>query len=136
MMRGDVMVNPAKQNIEQSGSEPRFRYLVFEVMSKKEVALPDVVQAIWQSSNQLFGEAGTAEFQLWIPANLYDKSKRRGLVRCTHDNVEKVRSVIASIKEVGSEPAILKVVGVTGTIRAAKRKYFGVVDLRAYEHRK
>lgn len=119
-------------NILPPTLRPRQRYVIFEVISKKDFELAEIVGAIWDTAHQLFGEVGVSEFALWIPANLYDKQKRRGLVRCTHSSVEKVRAVLASIRTIANEPVILNVMGVTGTIRSAKKKYFGIVDLREY----
>lgn len=108
---------------------PKHRYLVFEVIADKPVELAEIVQAIWETAHRLFGEAGTAEFELWIPGNLYDRTKGRGLVRCTHDSVEKVRLVLASVRTAPTQQTVLKILGVTGTIKSAKRKYFGITTL-------
>ena len=50
----------------------RERYIVFSIISQKNVTLEDIVKTIWSSALQLFGEAGTSHFHLWIPSNLYN----------------------------------------------------------------
>lgn len=105
------------------------RYFVFEVISKKSFELPEIINAIWDMSHQLFGEVGTSEFSLWVPSNLYDKGKKRGIVRCNHYSTEKVRAVLSSIRDINNEPVLLHVLGVTGTIKSAKKKFLGITDL-------
>lgn len=109
------------------------RYLIFEIISKKDFDIAEAVDALWQSSLALFGETGASKFSLWVPFNLYDRGKKRGIVKCAHTSVEEVRSAIAAIKQIGNEPAIVHVLGVTGTILSAKKKFFGIVDLKAFQ---
>ncbi len=101
------------------------RYIVFEVISNKDVCLETVVNAIWSTSLQLFGEVGTSKFKMWVPSMLFDASRKRAVIRTTHDSVEEVRAVLASIKEIEGESVIFFVHGVTGTIKSAKNKFLG-----------
>jgi len=109
------------------------RYLVFEIISRKDFDIAEAVDALWQSSLLLFGETGASKFSLWVPFNLYDREKKRGIVKCAHTSVEEVRSAIAAIRQIGNEPVIVHVLGVTGTILSAKKKFFGIVDLKAFQ---
>lgn len=99
------------------------RYIIFDLMAKDEHELADVVNAIWSMSLQLFGEVGTSSFSLWIPSNLYDKKRKRGIIKCSHTQVEQVRAVLATITEIKSQRVAFSVVGVTGTIKSAKTKF-------------
>ncbi len=108
------------------------RYIVFEVISKKDVRLGDVVDVIWSASLKLFGEVGTSKFKMWVPSQLFDAGRKMAVIRTTHDYVEEVRAVLASIKEIEGESVIFYVHGVTGTIRSAKNKFLGQVDLRDF----
>jgi len=112
------------------------RYLVFEIISKKDFDILEVVDAVWQSSMALFGETGASKFSLWVPFNLYDRQKKRGIVKCAHTSVEEVRSAIATIQQIGNEPVIVHVLGVTGTILSAKKKFFGIIDLNVFQKEK
>ncbi len=124
------------------------RYLVFEIISKnydasrqafegskpqKGFDILEVVDAVWHSSMALFGETGASKFSLWVPFNLYDRQKKRGIVKCAHTSVEEVRSAIAAIQEIGNEPVIVHILGVTGTILSAKKKFFGIIDLKVFQ---
>ncbi len=108
------------------------RYIVFEIISKKDVRLDNVVNAIWSASLQLFGEVGTSKFKMWVPSQLFDAGRKRGVMKTTHDSVEEVRAVLASIKEIEGESVIFYVHGVTGTIKSAKNKFMGQGDLRDF----
>lgn len=109
------------------------RYIVFEVISKREMTFENMVSAIWSASLQLFGEVGTSRFNMWVPSTLFDKTKKRAVIRTTHNSVEEVRAVIASIKEIEGESVVFHVLGVTGTVKSAKSKFLGMVDLRDFE---
>lgn len=109
------------------------RYLVFEIISKKDFGIAEVVDSVWQASLLLFGETGASRFSLWVPFNLYDLEKKRGIIKCAHTSVEEVRAAIASVRHIGNEPVIIHILGVTGTILSAKKKFFGIVDLKAFQ---
>ncbi len=108
------------------------RYLAFQIISKKEFDLGSVVNSIWWTILQLYGEYGTSKFFLWVPSNLYDQQNKKGIMRCGHMHVEDVRAALASIRQINDEPVIIKTLGVTGTIRSAKRKFLGFVDLEDF----
>jgi len=109
-----------------------YRYVVFEIISKTEVSFEDIVGCVWRSVLGLFGEAGASEIMLWVPKEFYNAKKKRGMIRSTHHGVEMLRAALASIKDINGEPAIVVVLGVTGTMRSAKDKFLGVVDLKSF----
>ena len=111
------------------------RYLVFEIISKKEFELGEVVSAIWNSALQTYGEVCVSSFSLWIPGNLYDKTKKKGIAKCNHNSVEQMRSVLATIKEIEGNPVCFMVTGVTGTIKSAKNKFMGIKTLEEFSEK-
>ena len=119
-----MKLNPLPSTLRE-----RHRYLVFEILSQKDFDLSVVVNAVWNAVLQLIGELGTSRSSLWIANNLYDKKKRRGVIRCNHTSVEEVRAAISSIRQIQNEPVIIRILGVTGTIKSAKRKYLGMTDV-------
>ncbi|MEA3229666.1 MAG: Rpp14/Pop5 family protein, partial [archaeon] len=106
----------------------RERYIVFEILSDKTFGLEDAVKAIWSSLLQLFGEAGVSAFHVWIPSNLYNKKRNTGIVRCSHNYVQQVRSALALIRKIDENPVIVKTLGVTGTIKSAKAKFLKISE--------
>lgn len=101
----------------------RERYIVFSIMPKEKFSLEDVVKTIWSSLLQLFGEAGTSQFHVWIPSNLYNDKQGIGIIRCSHDHVQDVRAALALVKKIEDTPVLIRTLGVTGTIKAAKEKF-------------
>lgn len=111
----------------------RERYIVFEIISDEAVEYRDFSKSVWFSALSLLGELGVAESQVRIIKNLYDSKTQRGVIRCRHDRTEHVRSSLALIKKIGNANAIIKVLGITGTIKSAKNKYLGYTDLKSFE---
>jgi len=96
----------------------RRRYLVFEVMSEIEVDKYKLLNAIWNSMYSLYGDIGTSESKLWLVK--YDKLGI-GILRCAHSKVEEVRAALACIHSVNGAMVGIRVIGTSGTIKAASR---------------
>ncbi len=111
-----------------------YRYIVFEMLTEENVEfeIGDVVNAVWHACLELYGEVGTSKFALWIPADLFLKDKKRGVIRCTHRSVEEVRLALATLTHIKGKKVTFKVLGVTGTILSAKKKYLGLLNLKDY----
>lgn len=109
-----------------------YRYMVFEIISKKDISFVEIVEAVWKAALGLFGDAGTSEMGVWVPETLYDRAKKRGVIRASHTGVEMIRAAIASIREINGVPVIFVVTGVTGTIRSAKNKFLGIASLKDF----
>lgn len=104
------------------------RYIVFEVISERPVAYQDIVAAIWANMLNFLGESKASEAKLWNIKNLYNEEQQLGVIRCAHDHVEHVRTVLSLVQIVGETRAAMRVVGVTGTIKAAKNKYLSAKE--------
>lgn len=109
------------------------RYIVFEIIANEDILFENLVNAVWNTSLQLFGDVGTSKFKLWVPSTFFDKKKKRGIVRTTHNSVEEVRAVLASVRQIEGENVIIYVLGVTGTIKSARTKFLGLMNLRDFE---
>ncbi len=97
------------------------RYVVFEVISDEEVSIDVLAEEIYRHGIELLGELGLSRLSMWVMKNMFNGS--RGIVRVRPGGVEETRLILASIRQVDEVPAIISVVGVTGTIRAAKVRY-------------
>jgi ribonuclease P/MRP protein subunit POP5 len=122
-------------------AEPKFlppslrshkRYVVFEVTSDNPVAYNELINAIWNSALNFLGELEASNSMLWSIQNLYDEKSQRGVLKCRHDFVENIRVILSLIQTVGETKAIIKVLGVTGTIKSARNKYLLSKDLRNF----
>ena len=102
---------------------PPKRYIAFEVVSEQPIIYGELVNAIWTTAMEFLGEVGGAEANIWFVHNMYDSKHQTGMVKCRHDNVEKVRTVLSLISVVGETKCLIRIMGVTGTIKSAKTKY-------------
>ncbi len=92
----------------------------------------DVLNSIWHSLLNFLGEYGVGKAGIWIGKSNYDEEKQLGVIRCNHIYVEHIRTALALVERIGDSRAIVKVLGVSGTIKAAKKKFFGEVDLYSF----
>lgn len=108
------------------------RYLVFEVISEQPVVYGDVVTAVWSSMLSFLGELGSSSAKVWFIHNIYEDRNQMGVIKCSHDSVEHVRAALSLIQVVGEAKCVIKIVGVTGTIKSAKAKYLAKDSLRSF----
>jgi len=83
----------------------RKRYIAFEVVDEKSA--PNVQKLIIFLKKEQAGKFRVV---------FYDERLRRGLVQCGHLDLEKVRGIISKSED-------FRILGVSGTIKAAKRKF-------------
>lgn len=102
----------------------RRRYLIFEVLSGSKLSFGDVVEAVWNSIEEFIGELETGKASVWVVKDLYDSENQRGAVKVSNKYVEEVRASLSLIKEINDEKVIFSVLGVTGTLKSARSKYF------------
>lgn len=98
------------------------RYLVFEVLAKRRIAEPSSIRrAVYNSMLQLYGEMGAADAGLIMLD--FNASSQRGIVKVSNKCVNSLKASLSLIKNVNAEPATLKSVGISGTLRKARAKY-------------
>lgn len=108
------------------------RYVIFEVISEHPIIYNDLVNAIWNSMLNFLGEVESSEAMVWFIQNLYDEKNQKGVIKCRHDFVESIRAILSLIQTVGETKVIIKILGVTGTIKSARNKYLLPKDLRSF----
>lgn len=101
------------------------RYLAYEIISEEPVSFQDVVSAFWSSMLSLLGELGTAKANVWFVKDTWDGDRQRGVIRCRHTAVDDVRAAIATVEEIEDTRAIVQSLGVSGTMKGARKKYLG-----------
>jgi RNase P/RNase MRP subunit POP5 len=94
----------------------RRRYIAFE--STGEASVSDILKII----NFLRTSRRKAE-QSMLKLVLYDENSRLGLLRCGHKQVDEIKASMSSAGENHAKMISFRVLGVSGTIRAAKRKF-------------
>ncbi len=142
MAEEEIRELTAQEKLEQElGGRPNFlsptlrdkkRYLAYEIISSQKIPFQDLSNAMWHAILNYMGELGAAEAGAWIMKNEWNEEKQTGMIRCNHTAVEKIRAALALLNRVGDAPVIIRVIGVSGTIKAAEKKYFGARDLMNY----
>ena len=110
----------------------RKRYLAFRIISENKVNYNDLSNTIWHSILNFLGEFGSSEADAWIIKESYKEDEQIGLIKCSHISVEKVRAALALVQRIGDTRVIIQILGISGTIKAAKKKFFGQRDLTNY----
>lgn len=57
----------------------------------------------------------------------FEAGSGRGLLRCGHKQVAQVKAAILQLKRIGGRGASFSILGVSGTIKAAKRKFLSAL---------
>src|SRR3989338_7891620 len=108
------------------------RYLYFEIISESPVEFSDFVNVFWNSSMSFIGELGSAKASIWIVKDLWDQKQQKGVVKCSHRFVEKIRLILSLIGRIGDQRVIVNVLGISGTLNSAKAKVMSMRDLASY----
>jgi len=101
----------------------KHRYIAFKYYSEENITKEEILNKIWESIYSMFGCIGAAETGLWMID--LDEKNNRGIIRCDLPSLNKVRVamvLITRIKE--NKPFMFKILGVSGTIKKAKEKYY------------
>jgi ribonuclease P/MRP protein subunit POP5 len=110
----------------------RRRYIAYQVISESKFIFQDLMNSIWHSMLNLLGELGSSQADVWIARDVYDEEKQIGIIKCSHDNVEQVRTSLALIERIGDVRVIVKVLGISGSIKATRMKFFGETRLTEF----
>jgi len=102
--------------------EERNRYIVFKLYSNDDIPLESLVKDIWRNLLTIYGEYGASKTNFWLIE--YDERAKKGIVRCTHTTVNMMRIVLAFINRIAETPVMVKILGVSGTIKTAKEKFY------------
>jgi ribonuclease P/MRP protein subunit POP5 len=98
----------------------RRRYLAIKFVSEQAFTERAVMNAIWKAILRLFGEYGASQTELNLVEA--DPQSNYAVVRCSHRYHERTRASIASITEINGKPAVVHVIGVSGTLKALRKK--------------
>jgi len=110
----------------------RRRYIAYQVISEDKILFSDLLNTMWHSILNFLGESGAAETDLMVLKNVYEDKRQMGIIRCSHLSVEKVRAALALIQRIGDVRVVIKVLGVSGTVDATKKKFFGEISLTEF----
>ncbi len=95
----------------------RKRYIAFQILANEPVEERSLIQEILQTALSLYGEYYAAGMNIWL--EYFDG--RRGVLRCSHDALEKAKIVLTLVSSVGNTRVVIVTTGVAGTIRKCMR---------------
>lgn len=100
------------------------RYLVFEIISKNKIKDFEMVsKTIIETSLRYLGEFTTGQAGIIFLSDKWNPKLQRGVMRVNHKCVNKIKSVLTLIDNVGEEQVIVKSVGVSGILKKAEERY-------------
>ncbi len=97
------------------------RYVAFRTCSEQPLKREEVVRAIWNEVLAFFGENAASEINLWVMN--FEEASQKGFLVCSHREVGKVKAALALVSMVNGKKVFLQTLGVSGTIKALKRKF-------------
>jgi ribonuclease P/MRP protein subunit POP5 len=96
------------------------RYIAFQIISEDRINYEDFESSIWGTMMSFFGEYGSSKSSMWLIKNLYDEEKQIGVIRCNHESVAEVLTMLGLIERLGDTRIIVKILKVSGTIKGLK----------------
>jgi len=111
----------------------RHRYLFFRLETVPGAVVEEnaIQRAVWFEAQNLYGDAVSAKTGgSLIEYSGTGKGEKFGIgiFRCSHGSVREARSALACMHEVDGEPVGAYVLGVSGTLKSGRRKYFDEMD--------
>ena len=99
------------------------RFLVFQVEAPEGITPDQVSNAVMDSFHNLFGVSGCAEAGLLMLTNKYQQKTQKGMIRVNHRNVDKLRTALCFVRQIGNERATIRSVGLSGILQKAEKKF-------------
>lgn len=99
----------------------RRRYLAFKVSGAHIFSKRDLYNEFTRKMLNVFNKSEIGEGVIRVI--LYDQLAGLGIIRCGHKSVDKVKLVLKNLRMISGKSVTIDVIGVSGTVRALKRKY-------------
>lgn len=114
----------------QPSLRPRFRYLVAEVTAPAGIPEEAFLQAFRREVRDLFGDSGAAAVDARVdawsplrpPGDRPGAWRARLLLRTVREETDGARAALAVLREVEGRPVAVRVLGLSGTLRGARRR--------------
>lgn len=97
------------------------RYVLFEVLRPdsqgRKIEGKAVLKAVKSIINSHFGEFGIGQCQAMLALRYYNAQSGLGIIRIGRSQAPIVQGALTYIKEIGSQPVVIRVMHVSGTIK-------------------
>ena len=98
----------------------RRRYLVFEVISDGSFSKEQAIKAVTRLGLHFLGEKEYSSLKLSVLVF----ENNRGIIRFMYKKKQPVKAVLALLTEIDGTDIIVRTLGVSGTIKKAKEKWW------------
>ncbi|MDW7775385.1 MAG: Rpp14/Pop5 family protein [Methanosarcinales archaeon] len=105
------------------------RYLAFSLASEDEISRRELIYELNNAATALVGDVGSSELGMRLLA--FDECS--GIMQCAANKVWEVRGIMASVSSVKGVRVRIKVLGVSGTVRATTQNYLLIKDIKQVE---
>ncbi len=99
------------------------RYLVFEVISEKQMLWPAVRKSVDQAILRHIGDLGYAKAGVQLLDKRWNTPLSRGMLRTTHTSLDAVRSSLGFVRDIDGKPVVVRSVGASGILKRAVARY-------------
>lgn len=114
---------------------PRWRYIALEVTTWSDVHISreSFQRELWYSGQNLLGDPGGADAVLSVVHYEFEAGMADVLVKVRREETDRARAAIACVHEVEDIDVGIRVLGISGTMRAAEENYLGRHELAVDE---
>ncbi len=96
------------------------RYLAFEILSKGHIKeFSSVSKAVWHGMLSFNGTNGSAQAGILLLPEKYNTALQRGIIRVNNRHIESLKAGLAAIQDVEGIPAVVRSIGVSGSLKKA-----------------
>jgi RNase P/RNase MRP subunit POP5 len=103
----------------------RKRYILFKIISDREISFENAERAILHSSLALLGEVDAGKANVRLMPEFWQKNG--GVISLNHNYIPKVKLSLALIKQINSQKVIVYSEKVFGTLKKIKNMFKEVV---------
>ena len=96
------------------------RYLLVQIACSETIDERAFMDAVWDAILQLFGEYGASQTNLILMK--HSLKPNYAILRCSHKALDMVKASIASITQANGKPVAMRVLGVSGTLKALHKQ--------------
>ncbi|MFC7210070.1 Rpp14/Pop5 family protein [Natronoarchaeum sp. GCM10025321] len=106
---------------------PRWRYLAVALESTPDADLSRGAfqRELWYAAQNLVGDTGSADADLTVLDFSFSDGQGETVVRVRHGHGTEARAALACIDSINTHSVGVRVIGISGTIRACEEKYLG-----------
>lgn len=97
------------------------RYIVYNIKSEKKLKFHEIMEAVENAHLRFLGELETAKAGVRVMDHFY---QNQGIVKVHSKYVDKSRVAMMLLKKVQGKEVNVQTVGVSGTLKRAKSKFF------------